>query len=46
MNFYNNPVKVNEYEQMCEGYDGAELYAILEKHLKAHSTLLELRTWN
>ena len=31
MEFYNDPVKVDEYEKMCEEYDGSELYNVLEK---------------
>ena len=42
MDFYNDPVKVDEYESMCDEYDGSELYRVLEKHLTDHSTLLEL----
>ena len=42
MEFYKNPVKVDEYEKMCEEYDGSELYNVLEKHLADNSTLLEL----
>ena len=42
MDFYNDPVKVDEYEKMCEEYDGTELYVVLEKHLDKSSTLLEL----
>lgn len=42
MNFYNDPVKVDEYEKMCEGYSGAELYDVLEKHLEKGSSILEL----
>lgn len=42
MNFYNNPEKVDEYEKMCEEYDGSELYEVLTNHLKEKSTLLEL----
>jgi len=40
--FYNDPVKVDEYESMCEEYDGSELYEVLDKHLTGNSTLLEL----
>jgi cyclopropane fatty-acyl-phospholipid synthase-like methyltransferase len=40
--FYNDPIKVDEYESMCEEYDGSELYAVLDKHLTDNSTLLEL----
>jgi len=42
MEFYNDPVKVDEYEKMCEEYDGSELYKVLEKHLADNSILLEL----
>jgi len=42
MEFYNDPVKVDEYEKMCDEYDGSELYKVLEKHLADNSTLLEL----
>lgn len=42
MEFYNDPIKVDEYENICEEYDGSELYAVLDKHLADNSTLLEL----
>ena len=42
MNFYTDPVKVDEYETMCEEYNGSELYRVLDKHLTDNSTLLEL----
>ena len=42
MDFYNDPEKVDEYEKMCEGYDGSELYDFLEKYLTEGSSLLEL----
>ncbi len=42
MKFYNNPIKIDEYEKMCDDYDGTELYKILSKHLKEKFTLLEL----
>jgi len=42
MDFYNDPEKVDDYEQMCDGYDGSELYAVLGRHLEDASTLLEL----
>lgn len=42
MEFYNDPKKVDEYEKMCNEYDGSELYEVLSKHLKENSTLLEL----
>jgi ubiquinone/menaquinone biosynthesis C-methylase UbiE len=42
MEFYNDPLKVDEYERMCDEYDGSELYNIINKHLQENSTLLEL----
>lgn len=42
MNFYNDPNNVKQYIQMCDGYDGSNLYQILNKHLPIHSKLLEL----
>lgn len=42
MEFYNDPIKIDEYEKMCNDYDGTELYKIISKHLKENSTLLEL----
>lgn len=42
MEFYNDPLKVDEYEKMCDEYDGSELYRVLSNHLKNNSTLLEL----
>jgi cyclopropane fatty-acyl-phospholipid synthase-like methyltransferase len=33
---------MDEYEKMCNDYDGTELYKILSNHLKENSTLLEL----
>ena len=42
MEFYNDPLKVDEYEKMCYEYDGSELYKILNNHLQENSTLLEL----
>jgi len=42
MEFYNDPLKADEYEKMVADYDGSELYEILDKHLKENSTLLEL----
>ena len=41
MNFYNNPSKVDEYEKMCDEYDGTEIYKVLESYLTKDSTLLE-----
>ena len=42
MNFYNNPENVKQYIQMCEGYDGSNIYQALSSHLPKASTLLEL----
>lgn len=42
MNFYDDPDKLDEYEKMCEEYDGSELYTFLEKHLANGSSILEL----
>ncbi|MFW2441000.1 MAG: class I SAM-dependent methyltransferase [Arenicellales bacterium] len=42
MEFYNDPVKVDEYEKMCDEYDGSDLYKVLERHLVDNSTLLEI----
>lgn len=42
MSYYDKPENVDEYIQMAEGFDGAELIKRLEKHLPANSTILEL----
>ena len=42
MEFYNDPLKVDEYEKMCDEYDGFELYKVLSNHLPENSSLLEL----
>jgi len=42
MEFYNDPLKVDEYEKMCDEYDGFELYKVLSNHLPVNSSLLEL----
>jgi ubiquinone/menaquinone biosynthesis C-methylase UbiE len=42
MNFYNDPKNVKKYIQMCEGYDGSNIYQALGEYLPVHSTLLEL----
>ena len=42
MEFYNDSSKVDEYEKMCEDYNGSEIYRVLSNHLKEKSTLLEL----
>ena len=43
MEFYDDPVKVDEYERMCEQYDGSELYKVLERHLEDDLTLSRTR---
>lgn len=42
MEFYNDPVKIDEYEKMCDEYDGSELYKVLQKHLADNLSILEL----
>ena len=42
MELYNDPKKVDEYEKMCDEYDGTEIYEVLSKNLKDNSSLLEL----
>ena len=42
MSYYDEPENVEQYIQMAEGIDGAELIQILEKHLPANSSILEL----
>ena len=42
MDFYNDPSKVDEYEKMCDEYDGSELHDVLDNYLKNDVTILEL----
>ena len=42
MSFYDDPDNVKKYIQMCEDYDGRNIYKLLGKHLSVNSTLLEL----
>jgi len=42
MGFFDTEKGVDEYIKMAEGYDGAELIKILQKHLPKNSTVLEL----
>lgn len=42
MNYYDDPENVKTYIQMCEDYDGINIYHSLSKDLPAKSTLLEL----
>ena len=42
MAYFDNGKNVEDYIAMAEGYDGAELIAVLRRHLPAGSTVLEL----
>lgn len=42
MNFYDNADNVKQYLEMCEGYDGTNIYQTLLAHLPKSSSLLEL----
>ncbi len=42
MGFFDEQKNVDQYIKMAEGYDGRDLVAVLEKHLPAKSTILEL----
>ena len=42
MGFFDTENGVEQYLKMAEGYDGAELIKILQKYLRANSTVLEL----
>ena len=42
MGFFDTEQGVERYTKMAEGYDGAELIKILQKHLPENSTVLEL----
>lgn len=42
MNFYDDPDNVKKYIQMCEGYDGDNIYQWLGEVLPLKSSLLEL----
>jgi len=42
MGFYDDPDSVDEYEKMCEGYDGSPIFAVLARHLDPGQTLLEV----
>lgn len=42
MSFYDDPNNVKKYIEMCEGYDGSNIYKILNRHLSLKSSLLEL----
>jgi len=42
MSFYDDPENIKKYIQMCENYDGSNIYQSLSKSLPEKSTLLEL----
>lgn len=42
MSFYDDPENIKKYIQMCENYDGSNIYQSLRKLLPEKSTLLEL----
>jgi len=42
MSYYDEPSNVKKYIEMCEGYDGNNIYQLLSKHLPDKATLLEL----
>ena len=42
MNYYDDPENVKKYIQMCEDYDGKNIYHSLLKYLPGKSTLFEL----
>ncbi len=42
MSFYDDAENVKKYIEMCEDYDGNNIYQLLGKHLSLNSTLLEL----
>jgi cyclopropane fatty-acyl-phospholipid synthase-like methyltransferase len=42
MSYYDDEKNVQQYIQMAEGYDGAELIAILKQHLPKGASVLEL----
>lgn len=44
MGYYDEPENVDQYEKMCQEYDGSQLYLFVEKHLPTGSSILELGT--
>jgi len=42
MSLYDDPEGVKTYIEMCDEYDGSQLYQALRQHLADNSTLLEL----
>ncbi len=42
MGFYDNASNVDQYIEMCRDQDGSNIYAVLQEHLPAGSSVLEL----
>lgn len=42
MNFYDDSENVDNYIEMCENYDGSNIYEVIENHLEDGRTVLEL----
>lgn len=42
MGFYDDPDSVDQYEKMCEDYDGDQLFEVLTRHLNPGQSLLEI----
>jgi SAM-dependent methyltransferase len=42
MGFYDDPASVDQYEKMCEGYDGSQIFDLLAKHLLPRQSILEI----
>ena len=40
MSFYDDPENVKKYIEMCNDYDGSNIYEALSRHLPKRSTLL------
>jgi len=42
MGYYDDPKSVDEYEKMCEGYDGTPIFDVLARHLNPGQSILEI----
>jgi len=42
MSFYDDSESVDKYIDMCEGYDGSNIYEMMKKHLDDGKSILEL----
>jgi SAM-dependent methyltransferase len=42
MGFYDDPDSVDEYEKMCEGYDGSPIFNVLARYLDPGESILEV----